>query len=142
MLSTDPKLARKKGEQEDAEAVLNGSKDALDVPTMSTATMRLYKSAVKWYHDKCRKAFVAAPEPNSMEINEEEVSNLESLDAAWEAMIKGYEKIIAAKKERGIMSVTEGTFLSNSLKFELLTTFYHRKECDYRCRLRFNYEGM
>lgn len=104
MLSTDPRLAKRKGE--DAEEILNDPKDAMDIPTMSTASMRLYKSAIKWYHEKCRKAFIAAPESNAE--NNEEVTSMETLDDAWEAMIKGYEKIIAGKKERGIMSVTEG----------------------------------
>ncbi len=32
----------------------------------------------------------------------------ETLDNLWERLIEGYSKIIASKKDRGIMSVTKG----------------------------------
>jgi len=40
----------------------------------------------------------------------------ETLDNLWERLIQGYSKIVASKKERGIMSVTEGRYFISDVE--------------------------
>lgn len=83
----------------------------LNRPSIEASTMQAYKSAVVWYHEKWRVNFAAAPEPpteSNFGNNDNPSSTAESLDAAWERMIHGYKKLLADKKERGIMSSIEG----------------------------------
>jgi hypothetical protein len=63
--------------------------------------MQGYKSAVLWYHALCKQGFEALEEePADPSLNKE------TLNDAWDRVMKGYKKIITDKNEGGIMSVT------------------------------------
>ncbi len=122
MLMTDCSLVRKRksGVENFDENDGNGGdiESHLNRPSIEASTMQAYKSAVVWYHEKWRVNFAAAPEPpaennsgnndNALMPQLNNPSTAESLDAAWERMIHGYKKLLAEKKERGIMSSIEG----------------------------------
>lgn len=66
--------------------------------TISKSCMQGYKSALKNYHAKHGKRFEAY----------DEVPSGKTLDAWCDEFIKGYARIVAQKKQEGIMKVGEG----------------------------------
>ena len=86
--------------------------DAANKPTISVSTLQLYKSAVVWFHGKLGVAFKSAEE-----IAAAGTATEEPLDSYLNCLITGYKKIVAEKKSKGIMSVTEGKSVISDLGY-------------------------
>lgn len=91
-------------DNDDIDGLLGGyDSDHENKPTMSISSFQAYKSAAVWYHEKCRIAFKSLEETQSSFD-----ASQETLDAKLNGLVNGYKKIVADKKSRGIMAVTEG----------------------------------
>jgi hypothetical protein len=75
---------------DDEDEPVNPAPYADGLRTIESSTMQQYKSAIVWYYDEVN----ARLDP---EINK-----------YMNTFVKGYKEIIANKKTRGIMDVTEG----------------------------------
>lgn len=72
--------------------------------TVAHSTMQGYKSALKWYYE------------------EKKVTMEAEVDRWLDTFVHGYKRIVADKKERGVMSITEGKSPFDFKSYKLLAT--------------------
>lgn len=61
-----------------------------DVPTIAYSTMQIFKSALKWWYSE-----------NKVRLDKD-------IEQRLDMLIDGYKKVMAQKKKRGIMDISEG----------------------------------
>jgi hypothetical protein len=71
--------------------------------TIATSSIQTCKSALIWLHEVRRMAFKSREEALGLARSTDE-----SMDSMINSMINGYKKVVAEKKSKGIMSITEG----------------------------------
>lgn len=71
--------------------------------TIATSSIQTCKSALIWLHEVRRMAFKSREEALGLARSTDE-----SMDNMINSMINGYKKVVAEKKSKGIMSITEG----------------------------------